>query len=82
MVEELLVLLAGAALLVAGLWSFFNPEAAARYMLDDDDKSTPDESRRSVRVGAVVMILFGLVAIIVYLDGLKPFPPGENGVGF
>ncbi len=78
-----LVVTGSIALLSAGVWMLFWPSAVIRCLPQFGEDSGPEQSRWNVRVAGAVLLLFALAGLhLVFVDGLKPFPPGEHGVGF
>lgn len=68
---------------LAGAWMIFHPDSAARWMPELRENSTPAQTRRNAQWTGVALVFFGWACLhLVFVEGLKPFPPGENGVGF
>jgi Na+/proline symporter len=82
-VAQVLIVVVSAGILLAGLWMIFWSDAAARRFPDFRENSTPNQARWNVRMAGAVFVLFGWAGLyLIFVEGLKPFPPGENGVGF
>ncbi len=83
LVPKILITVFSAVMLVAGLWMVILPEAAVKNLKEFKEDATPEQARRNARVTGVVLLVFAWAGLyLVLVEGLKPFPPGENGVGF
>jgi hypothetical protein len=83
MAIEIAVVTGSIALLGAGLWMLFWPIAVLRCLPNFHEDLTPPQAKRNVRLTGAVLLLFGWAGLhLVFVEKLKPFPPGENGVGF
>lgn len=76
---QILIAAVSGAMLLAGLGMVIWPDAAVRRkVMDFSEESTPAQSRWSARAAGCVLILFGLCGLwLVFVEGLKPWPPGE-----
>lgn len=82
-VMEILITLVSAAMFTAGLWMIIWPNAALKRMKDLSENATPTQAVWNTRLTGVALVFFGWAGLhLVLIQGLKPFPPGENGVGF
>jgi len=79
---KILITVVSAVMLVAGLWMLILPDAAAKKLKEISEDATPEQARRNARVTGIVLLVFAWAGLLVLVQGLKPFPPGENGLGF
>ncbi len=80
-VAEVLIATFSIGLLIASVWMLVYPEAAARYVCEQEEV-TPSKARTTVRITAIVLLFFAFAGFhLVFVHGVRPFPPGENGVG-